>query len=371
MITCKYKNHVFFLVLAFLLFPFTALAGNIDPDNDGSQYAWGENVGWINFEPSQGEGVTVTDSVVTGKAWGENIGWINLSPATGGVLHDGAGNLSGYAWGENVGWINFNPTGAGVKIDTATGAFSGKAWGENIGWINFAPNGKPIKTSWRPPKPDLVVSSLSTPDTAAPGEEIIITDTTMNNGLGSAAESVTGYYLSTDNSLDSEDIFLYSRFVAALAAGASSVGGNYAVTIPPYPPMGGCYIIAKADLSDAIVEETENNNTTSKPITIAAVAVFELIQPNGGEIIPSQSVYTIQWSPSAQTVIYDLFYSTNGGKSWSRIAKKVTALSLDWTAPRTRKSLTNCLVKVIGYGSSGNKVAEDISATTFTIQGTK
>src|SRR4030067_1169647 len=152
MITCKHKNFVIiFLLSVFLLFPLAALAENIDPDNDGSQYAYGENVGWINFEPSQGEGVTVTDSAVTGKAWGENIGWINLSSATGGVVNDGAGNLSGYAWGENVGWINFAPTGGGVTINPVTGVFSGYAWGENVGWINFAPNGKPIKTSWKHP----------------------------------------------------------------------------------------------------------------------------------------------------------------------------------------------------------------------------
>jgi hypothetical protein len=128
------------------LCPF-ALAENIDPDNDGSQYAWGENVGWINFEPSQGEGVTVTGSAVTGKAWGENIGWINLSPATGGVSNDGAAILR-FAWGENIGWISFALSNAGVTIDLLR-CFSGKAWGENIGWINFAPNGKPVKTSWR------------------------------------------------------------------------------------------------------------------------------------------------------------------------------------------------------------------------------
>ena len=51
-----------------------ALAGTIDPAADGSKYAWGENVGWINFAPTSGPGVTVTGSTVTGKAWGENIG---------------------------------------------------------------------------------------------------------------------------------------------------------------------------------------------------------------------------------------------------------------------------------------------------------
>lgn len=118
-------------------------AENIDPNDDGSQYAYCENVGWLNFEPNQGSGITVSQTEVIGYAWAENIGWINLSPASyGGVINDGAGNLSGHAWGENVGWINFDPNVSGdsndygVKIDIY-GNFSGWAWGENIGWINF------------------------------------------------------------------------------------------------------------------------------------------------------------------------------------------------------------------------------------------
>lgn len=136
-------------------------AENIDPDNNDSQYAYGENVGWLNFEPggNSGDGAEVTSSKVTGYAWGENIGWINLSPATGGgVVNDGAGNLSGYAWGENVGWINFKPPGGGVTIDV-NGDFNGRAWGENIGWIHFKNTNIPYKvqTSWKgiipPPTP--------------------------------------------------------------------------------------------------------------------------------------------------------------------------------------------------------------------------
>ena len=139
---------IFILIL--VLYPIRIFAENIDPDNDGSQYAYGENVGWINLEPSLGPGMTVTDSAVEGYAWGENTGWINLSPVNyGGVFNDGTGNLSGYAWGENVGWINLAPTGAGVTIEPSTGVFSGYAWGENIGWINFAPTSGGVKTSWR------------------------------------------------------------------------------------------------------------------------------------------------------------------------------------------------------------------------------
>ena len=121
------------LILACTAFGFE----NIDPDDEDAQYAWAENVGWLNLEPSQGPGVTVADLAVTGYIWAENIGWINLSPASyGGVANDGSGNLSGYAWGENVGWINFNPTYGGVTIDPE-GTIDGWAWGENIGWIRL------------------------------------------------------------------------------------------------------------------------------------------------------------------------------------------------------------------------------------------
>jgi hypothetical protein len=140
------------LILGFSLGNGSTLADNIDPNNDGTKYAYGENVGWINFKPAYGPGGTVTDSAFNGYAWGENVGWVNLSPANGGIINDGAGNLSGYAWGENVGWINFSPTGAGVTIDPATGTFNGRAWGENIGWISFASTSAVafgVTTSWR------------------------------------------------------------------------------------------------------------------------------------------------------------------------------------------------------------------------------
>jgi hypothetical protein len=50
---------------------------------------------------------------------------------------DDSGNLSGYAWGTNLGWIKFAPTNGGVTIDPITGSFDGYAWGENIGRIHF------------------------------------------------------------------------------------------------------------------------------------------------------------------------------------------------------------------------------------------
>jgi len=134
------KEYIFgasILAICLLLCCGNLCAENIDPNEDDSQYAYGENVGWVNFEPQQGPGVQVSSTDVQGYIWAENIGWINLSPASyGGVVNDGSGILSGYAWGENVGWINFSPVNGGVTIDSE-GNFNGWAWGENIGWIHL------------------------------------------------------------------------------------------------------------------------------------------------------------------------------------------------------------------------------------------
>jgi len=113
---------------------------------DLNRYAYGANIGWIDFNPTGGN-VQVGDDGLAGYAYGENTGWINLDE----VVHDGNGNLSGYAWGANIGWIDFNPTGGGVTINTSTGAFSGYAYGENTGWISFSGTNYGVITDWRPP----------------------------------------------------------------------------------------------------------------------------------------------------------------------------------------------------------------------------
>jgi len=152
-----------------LLLSSAAVAENIDPGNDGSQYAYAENVGWVNAEPggSGGVGLHVTDSQVTGWMWGENVGWISLScanTASCGTLPYGVANdegvLTGHAWGENIGWVSFSCENTascttadyGVVIDPFTGEFSGRAWAENVGWVTFASTGAhpyQMKTAWR------------------------------------------------------------------------------------------------------------------------------------------------------------------------------------------------------------------------------
>lgn len=126
------------LILALLAAGVALAAGNIDATN---KWAWGTNVGWINFAPDNGR-VAVYSDHLEGDAWGENVGWIRFKGTAQDstpyrVNNDGVGNLSGYAWGTNVGWINFASSNGGVWVDPVTGDFAGYAWGENIGWIKL------------------------------------------------------------------------------------------------------------------------------------------------------------------------------------------------------------------------------------------
>lgn len=127
------KNILIILLLGIIIgLPNFVFASETDGTIDSTyKYAWGENVGWINFGTSGGN-VHVTDSSLTGYAWSANHGWINLNPPGSGVSNNSEGTLSGSAWGENTGWIDFS----GVTIDDS-GYFFGYASGTVTGQISF------------------------------------------------------------------------------------------------------------------------------------------------------------------------------------------------------------------------------------------
>ena len=73
--------------------------------------------------------------------------------------------------------------------------------------------------------PDLIVSALTVPATAAAGATIQVSDTTRNQGSGSAIATTTKYYLSMNATFDSAtDVYLGSRGVPILLTGVSNVG---------------------------------------------------------------------------------------------------------------------------------------------------
>jgi hypothetical protein len=138
------------LVLAFSLPP-SALLQAVTTIDVAHPYAWGANLGWMNWRGDVAHGAVIGEYVCAGYVWAANVGWISLgsgSPANGiqyqnnsgsdyGVNRDGLGNLRGYAWGANIGWINFEVNGA-PRVDPVTGNFTGYAWSANCGWISLS-----------------------------------------------------------------------------------------------------------------------------------------------------------------------------------------------------------------------------------------
>ncbi len=137
------------LALAIFLVSTAARAATtIDAVN---KYAYGANIGWIDWRGDTANGGVIGQYVCSGFIYSANIGWINLGsgvPTNGiyyqnlsasdfGVNQDGLGNLRGYAYGANIGWINFEAIGA-AKVDLKTGRFSGNAYSANCGWISLS-----------------------------------------------------------------------------------------------------------------------------------------------------------------------------------------------------------------------------------------
>jgi len=126
--------------------------------NSANRFAYGANIGWIDWRGDINNGAVIGAFVCSGHVWAANVGWISLGngpPASGiryqnnsasdfGVNHDGMGNLSGFAYGADIGWINFTNRDAfgaafaGPRIDLVTGRLSGFVWSANCGWISLS-----------------------------------------------------------------------------------------------------------------------------------------------------------------------------------------------------------------------------------------
>jgi subtilase family serine protease len=115
--------------------------------------------------------------------------------------------------------------------------------------------------------PDLMVSLLTVPVSAALGSTISVSDTTRNAGPGNAPASTTRYYLARGTAVDADRIALGSRNVPAIAANASQ-SGSVNVTIPAGIAPGAWKVIAVADDPGLVPEVDETNNVRVQGIAI-------------------------------------------------------------------------------------------------------
>jgi subtilase family serine protease len=144
--------------------------------------------------------------------------------------------------------------------------------------------------------PDLTVSSVSVPGSGGAGVAITVTDTTADPGGGAAPASKTGYYLSTNTALDSGDVLLGFRSVAAIPAGGTN-SGSASVVIPAGTTAGVYYVIAVADYDNSVSETNETNNTAVSSLIRIGPDLVETsasVSPTGGAGLPVTVTDTVK-----------------------------------------------------------------------------
>ncbi len=188
--------------------------------------------------------------------------------------------------------------------------------------------------------PDLLVSSLTVPASAAPGSTMTISDTTRNQGAGAALPSTTGFYLSTNVLFEATDTFLGSRAVPALDPGASNPG-TVTVTMPSGAATGTYYILAKADNPNAIAESQEYNNVKfSAAIRVGpdlVISAFTVPPTAGaGATVTLSDTTKNQGSAQAAPTKTSFYFSTNALLDVDDTllgTRDVPALAPDGTSP--------------------------------------
>jgi subtilisin family serine protease/uncharacterized membrane protein len=118
--------------------------------------------------------------------------------------------------------------------------------------------------------PDLFISGLATPTSAAAGATITVTDAVTNQGIGTADPSTTRFYLSANVLFDASDVLLAGgRAVPALDGGAASTG-SATVVIPAGMPAGNYFLLAVSDADNVVQESSETNNALARSFQVTA-----------------------------------------------------------------------------------------------------
>jgi len=141
--------------------------------------------------------------------------------------------------------------------------------------------------------------------------------------------------------------------------------GVYPWTMPNTPSTRCRVKVVAYDDADSSGEDASDNDFTIRDCEPPTVSV---IDPNGGEEWCVGSGHDILWSASdnlGPTKIVSLYYSTDGGSSWTPIDEnEFNDGVFAWIIPDAPS--VQCRVKVKAYDEAGN-IGEDMSNGDFTI----
>jgi hypothetical protein len=93
-----------------------------------------------------------------------------------------------------------------------------------------------------------------------------------------------------------------------------------------------------------------------------------LLDPNGGEVLPSGTSFTIRWRAPSEARLFTLKYSLNNGRSWKTLVRDIAGDHYEWMVPTPRRNSPKSLVKILAFDEAGKRIGTDRSDGRFTIE---
>jgi PKD repeat protein len=166
------------------------------------------------------------------------------------------------------------------------------------------------------------------------------------------------------------------KILVSQPLGAAGVTGSGSIVVVRLKAVGSSGSSTTLSLLDVSLADSDGNaikaTTIDGSVTIGAPSdnippSVTVVSPNGGEVWPSNVTRAIKWTASDNVGVtkVDIFYSTDGGKSWIPVAQGIPNTgSYDWRTPNITS--VNCLIRVDAYDAANNK-GSDTSNAPFTI----
>jgi hypothetical protein len=163
--------------------------------------------------------------------------------------------------------------------------------------------------------------------------------------------------LAWESAADASGYRIYYGHASEHYASSIDVGNVTSYTLDL--PVKKTYIALTA--YDDSGNESSFSNEVSWPIQVFA--------PAEEEEIFSGSSYTVAWYGAADVFSFNLSYATDGGASWIAIDDQITGTrSYNWAVPTPASNKKKCLLRVVGFDSTGKRLASDSSNEPFTIE---
>jgi subtilase family serine protease len=146
-------------------------------------------------------------------------------------------------------------------------------------------------------QPDLTLTAVSVPATAAAGRPLAVTTTLRNAGPAPVSALAIRFYLSTDGTLNGSDVLMGTRTMGVLGGGASRTD-VITVTIPANTSVPATYqVVAVVDALGQTELDPTNNSRASAAMNVTAylpdLALMSVSAPAGAAAGRALTITTV------------------------------------------------------------------------------